>query len=322
MWVIPSPPTLADPDRSDTQMALPETLTLRCADGRRLPARLHRAATPRAALLIAPALGVPRRYYEPFAAAMAAAGITTLGFDYRGIAEAQGGAQEDAAIRLQDWGSLDLQAALVALAERAPALPGFLIGHSCGTQLMGLAPASAQLSGMVLVAPSRPHPGHWRGGMRLAVEFMWRVLIPALSWRPRFPARQVGFAAVDAPIGVMRQWARWCLSPRYLFAPEHGFDLSLYRSYRMPALVYDFTDDPFAPRVTVDALLSEMPHLQVTRRRLTPADVGTTAVGHAGFFQRSQADRLWKACADWILAAGGQARVAANAAAGGHHAQG
>lgn len=285
-------------------MPEPIAVQLPCADGRLLPARLHVAGVPVAAASVAPALGVPRRYYDAFGAALAEAGISTLTFDYRGIADAEGSDDEDRAITMADWGRLDIAAALAWLEARHPELPRFHIGHSCGTQLMGLAPASERLAGLVLVAPSAPNARQWNGFARYAIRFLWRALIPLMALgRVRFPARRLRFSSVDAPAGVLREWARWGLSPRYLFSPQNGFDTARYPRLRMPALVLEFTDDGFAPPATVSALLAEMPGLEVTRRRIDPRDVGATRLGHLGFFHRSHKDTLWRQVADWIRAA-------------------
>jgi predicted alpha/beta hydrolase len=45
---------------------------VRCADGFELPATVFAPASPRAVLVVAAAMGVPRRYYAKFAADMAA----------------------------------------------------------------------------------------------------------------------------------------------------------------------------------------------------------------------------------------------------------
>lgn len=287
----------------------PIVVHLTCADGRVLPGRLHVASQPVAAASLAPALGVPRRYYDAFGAALAEAGITTLTFDYRGIADAEGSDDEDRGITMADWGRFDLATALGWLEVHHRHLPRFHIGHSCGTQLMGFAPSSERLAGLVLVAPSAPNARQWTGLARYAILFLWRVLIPLMALgRVRFPARRLRFSSVDAPAGVLREWARWGLSPRYLFSPEHGLDSARYARLRMPALVLEFSDDGFAPPATVSALLAEMPGLDVTRRRIEPREAGVSRLGHLGFFHRSHKDTLWRPVAEWIRATAQRAR--------------
>lgn len=275
-----------------------------CADGRILPATLHTAAQPRAVIVMAPALGVPRRFYDKFAAYLAQRGITALTFDFRGVGEAEGSKTADAAVNMEQWGRLDIAAALDWSLRSLPAVPLFHAGHSAGGQLMGLAPASEQLAGLVLVAANAPHASQWRGKAKLRILFLWYLLAPLLAaGRARFPMRRLGLSSVDVPAGVIRQWARWGRSRGYLFNPAHGLDTARYRRLRSPALVLEFSDDAdFAPRAAVDALLVQMPNLRLTRRCTTPQEVGVKTIGHLGFFKEALRDTLWRDTADWILA--------------------
>src|SRR5688572_13524152 len=82
---------------------------------------------PRRAALLAPALGVPARFYRPFAEFLAGEGIATL------VAECRGPT-------LRAWADEDLPAALARLRAAYPGLPIAWIGHSMGGQLFGMIP--------------------------------------------------------------------------------------------------------------------------------------------------------------------------------------
>lgn len=273
----------------------PQTLT--CADGGRIAASRYRGGS-RAALLIAPALGVPRRFYEPLARFLADRGYDVMSIDYRGIGES-GDNLDAATIRLLDWGRLDLDAALTQLHETSAAPRLALLGHSLGGQLPGLAPASERLSAMVTIGASCPFPRLYPLKPRLRMELFWRVLIPLLSARrARFPARRIGFSSVDIPSGVVRDWARWGLSPGYLFDPAHGIDATRYLRLKMPMLAWSFADDDFAVRAAVDALVARYPAAQTDRRHI---DVQRPdAIGHFGYFHPRMRDSLWTQTADWL----------------------
>src|SRR5688572_27436778 len=101
---------------------VPMEVTVVAADGTALAADLYRPAAPRQGALLAPALGVSRRFYRGFAEFLAAAGVAVLVPDYRGM----GGAT------LSDWAELDLPAALAHLRGVAPDVPLAWIGHSMG----------------------------------------------------------------------------------------------------------------------------------------------------------------------------------------------
>src|SRR5512142_76942 len=105
---------------------MPETLAIPARDGFPLAADLFLpAGEPRAAALLAPAMGVPRAFYAAFAGHLAEQGIAALTVDYRGIGGSREGAGTLRGFRaaLHDWAELDLAGALDALASRAPGAP-------------------------------------------------------------------------------------------------------------------------------------------------------------------------------------------------------
>ena len=94
-------------------------------DGFMLSGTLHgEPGGARAALLIAPAMGVPQRYYADFARWMAAQGRAVLTFDYRGMGESRpaGASLREVDVDLFDWAA-DTDTVIEALAERAGGLP-------------------------------------------------------------------------------------------------------------------------------------------------------------------------------------------------------
>lgn len=273
--------------------------TLCSDDGVTLQADIWRsqAGPSRGAIVIAPALGVPRAFYARYAAYLASRGFDVLVFDYRGIAGS--GAELDLAeVRLEHWGERDLQAALLAARADFGDGPLFLVGHSIGGQLAGLAAASESLAGLVLVAASAPYPDRYPLRDRLRIELMWRVLVPLLGRGRVFPARKVGFASVDLPGSVVRRWRDWGLSRDYLFDPRHGLDTARYARLSQPLLAWSFDDDSYASRAAVEALLCHYPAARLEHRHVAPAP--GKLLGHFGYFRESQRDTLWAQTADWL----------------------
>lgn len=288
-----------------------QDLRWRCADGVDIPATLFEPERASAVLVMASAMGIPRRYYRSFAADLAARGIAAVTFDYRGIGEAAAASKNPKSTRFTDWGALDLHAVLEQTYARFPGLPVFLAGHSAGAQIAGLTPLSERLAGLIFMAGPRPHISVDRGARVLFSALWWYGIVPLGSLGDWFPARRLGFAAVDIPAGVTAQWGRWARTPRYLFSPEHGIDISRYAQLRLPLLAFSFSDDLYCPLPSAEGLLAEYPGATVTRRHVTPADVGVRTIGHAGFFKEALRDSLWKETAAWILAGGATARAGA-----------
>ncbi len=96
----------------------PQALTLKCADGYPLAATAFRAAgAAKGAVVLAPALGVPRKFYFAFAQYLAERGYDALCFDYRGSGDSVRGPQRGRDMRMQTTAGPGAD-------QRAPGRPG------------------------------------------------------------------------------------------------------------------------------------------------------------------------------------------------------
>jgi predicted alpha/beta hydrolase len=269
-------------------------LSLRCADGITLSAREY-AGGDTGAVVISAALGVPQGFYAAFAGWLAAQGHHVITCDNRGFGESAA-ALRGSAVDLADWGRQDLE----ALLQRARSVNPrhFLLGHSIGCQIPGLAPSSAQLSGAVFVAGTAPHLRYYPWSQRPALALLWYGLVPGFTrGRDTVAQSRLGLGKGPAlPVGAAGGWARWARSRDYLFSPQHGLDLSGYGQIRAPVLAWNFPDDHYAPRAAVEALLRHYPRARIERR----GDEFTRGVGHFGYFREAHRNTLWRRTADWL----------------------
>mgnify|MGYP006280031375 CR=1 FL=1 len=138
----------------------------------------------------------------------------------------------------------------------------------------GLAPNAGLLDAVVAIAAPNAYWGHWPFPERYGYAALWYAGMPVLSHLcGYFPGRALGLGE-DLPRGVALQWARWSRRPEYSGdAGAHG-DISL------PILALSFSDDAFAPRSSVDALMAEYKRADIDRRHLTPKDIGASRIGH------------------------------------------
>lgn len=281
----------------------PAQLTLTCDDGVRLEATCFEAAgTPKAMLVIASALGVPRRAYGRLGEFMAAHGVACLTFDYRGSGDSLPTADQAAMIDMERWGRLDIDAAIRGAAALYPGVPTFLLGHSCGGQLFGLAPASQTLAGAILVAATLPHPSRYPRPDRYALSVLWRLWIPLFVRGAGHRATDVpGLSGAIAPKAVFRQWARWCRRRDYLFDPRFGLDTSHYTALRIPLLTIAISDDEQAPAAAVAALAERFTAAQIESRTVDVPRLGVGSIGHLGYFRSKCRDALWFPLLDWIV---------------------
>lgn len=267
-------------------------ITLTAKDGYRLGATLFQGGEE--AVLILPATGVPQSYYARFAMYLAQRGFTVLTFDYRGIGRSRHGDIRRLKARMRDWALLDAAAAR----ERLNGRNLRVVGHSFGGQALGLLPEPEQISAALVVGSQS---GYWRHWPALGRAWVWpaaHFALPALArLRGYFPGSRLGFGE-DLPQGVAIEWASWCRHPRYLVGAL-GVDES-YRRVRAPLRAYAISDDRFAPRSAVLALLELYPNAKSEVRDVQPREVGVKRLGHFGFFREAFRDSLWREAADWL----------------------
>jgi predicted alpha/beta hydrolase len=277
-----------------------EALTLRSTDGAALAARLHRPpGSPRAAVLIGGAMGVRQDYYSAFAAWLATQGYLTLSFDYRGSGDSRpaGGSLRGFDADLFDW-ARDTDTAILALAERADGLALYLIGHSLGAQLPGLLQQRDRIAGLLCVAAGS---GYWRDNaprLRRVVLYFWHVLVPAATALfGYFPGRRFGKVG-DLPRGVVMQWRKWCLHPRYNVGAEAADER--FAQVRFPILALSMTDDEMMTERGTHTLVSFYANAPRRIERIAPADVQARRIGHFGFFREQFRATLWPRSLQWL----------------------
>ena len=246
------------------------------------------AGEPWATLLIAGAMGVPRRFYSPFATYLAANGIHVVTSDYPPEGD------------LTAWVAA-LDAKLAETKAVAPSLPLLYLGHSLGGQVLGVLPGAGDVRAALTVTAGS---GYYKlnDRMPLQVRLFWFVMVPLLTplfgYFPGKRLRMVG----DLPRGVAWQWRRWCLHPEYLMAEGDHYRTAFDR-LRIPLRGYSFEDDSIVTKRAIDHMHAFYRAASVERRHVAPADVGANRVGHFGFFAESSRETLWRESLEWLRAA-------------------
>ncbi len=266
-------------------------LPVRTADGFDLAATLYEPAyRPRANLLIHGATAVPQKFYRRFAEFMASRGYRVVTYDYRGIGQSRPDSLRGFDARMTDWARLDA-AAVIDRVKRDSGLPLVALGHSFGGQLIGLIDEAAQVDGQIMVASQLGSYRHWPALAQPRLFAILHGLIPATTAVFGYLPGRAGLG-VDLPAGVARQWARWCTSPGYL--TDHIDDArERFARFDAPTLMYSFSDDDFAPARAVAALRELLEAAPITRRTVSPSELGKQRIGHFGFFRHSIARPLW-----------------------------
>lgn len=268
-------------------------ISLEHADGSMVGARLL-AGGDRGWVVVGGATATPQRYYRPLARWLAETHhVNVVTFDYRGIGASKAVPLRDETSDYRDWAD-DLALAVAHAARQGPAV---VVGHSFGGMAFGMTDAHEATRGLYTFGTGAGWHGYMPWGEAIRVWTLWNVLGPPLvAWRGYLPMSAVGLGE-DIPLGVYRDWKRWCRWPRFFFDdPEADFGERFAR-VRVPVVGVNSVDDPWAPPESGRAFLSHYPTAELVAPR--PPDLGLPAIGHMGYVRRSRA-ALWRALGSWL----------------------
>jgi predicted alpha/beta hydrolase len=255
-------------------------------------------------VVIGGAMGVSQDFYAAFAQWLAGQGWRVTTFDYRGVGRSRpAGSLRGFRADLFDW-SRDYDAVIEHAHAAHPDLPLCLVGHSLGAQLPGMLGAHGKVSGLLSVAAGS---GYWRENaprLRRVVPFFWFVLVPlATALCGYFPGRRLGVIG-DVPAGVMMQWRRWCLDPRYSAGAEGEAVRRRYADARFPVHALSIDDDEMMTLEGIRSLVALYENAPSAVQRVAPRDFGLARLGHFGAFRREREADLWPRLAQWLGALG------------------
>lgn len=288
-----------------------EKFTLTAADGTQFAARVYtRPGTPAGSVVIGGAMGVRQEFYAPFAQWLAAQGWRVTTFDYRGAGDSAPASLRGFRADLFDW-TRDYEAAIDHAHAALPGAPLYLLGHSLGAQLPGLLANQAKVAGLLSVAAGS---GYWRENapqLRSLILYFWYVLVPVATrlcgYFPGRSLRKVG----DLPAGVVLQWRKWCLHPRYSVGAEGEAVRQSYASARFPVLALSITDDELMTLRGTHSLVNLYENAPRQVERIAPAELALRRIGHFGAFRREQEGKLWPRMDAWLQQLGSTATASA-----------
>jgi predicted alpha/beta hydrolase len=276
--------------------------TLTCSDGVSIAVRCFETeGVARGSVVIGGAMGVRQDYYAPFAKWLSAQGWRVTTFDYRGSGDStpQGGLRGFKA-DLFDW-TRDYESVIDSAHAAMPHAPLYLLGHSLGAQLPGLLNNHHKIAGLLSVAAGS---GYWRENapqLKRIVPYFWYILVPlATLLFNYFPGRKLGKVG-DLPAGVILQWRRWCLSPRYSVGAEGEAARLRYANATFPVLAISIADDELMTLRGTHSLFDLYENAPHTVTSIAPADFALKRIGHFGAFRREHETLLWPRLQQWLV---------------------
>lgn len=259
--------------------------------------RVYEPDSPdRGNVVIGGAMGVRQDFYAPFAKWLSTQGWRVTTFDYRGsgdsLPDTPDGSLRGFQADLFDW-TRDYEAVIDDAHAALPGRPLVLLGHSLGAQLPGLLGNQHKVSGLLSVAAGS---GYWRENapqLKRFVPYFWFFLVPlATRLFGYFPGRRLRKVG-DLPAGVILQWRRWCLNPRYSVGAEGEGVRQRYANARFPVLALSITDDELMTLRGTHSLVNLYENAPCEVQRVAPADLSVRRLGHFGPFRREHEALLW-----------------------------
>jgi predicted alpha/beta hydrolase len=262
-------------------------------DGVRLPASLFECERPQAIAVVSPATATPRGFYHAFCSYLTQHGATALTYDYRGTFEPAQTLRRSSA-RMRDWGERDFAAVLRFAARRYPGIPIVTVGHSVGGHVLLMTPENVHVQRAFNVASQSGHWEFYRGFEKYKVFAFMTFIMPLLTRiYGYFPGKRFVFGTNLAP-GVLYEWARWCRTKGYFQDdPSMAHVIAHAKTLTADVTMAGIADDPWATPKAIGAIATAFVASRVARIEIDPAQYGTGAVGHMGFFRRANADALW-----------------------------
>lgn len=285
-----------------------EPINITCKDGYQLSGQYYSAnplaqsaQTQSHPILICPATGITKVFYNAFAEWLTDQGFNVLSFDFRGIGESLHGALKNSTASIQDWGQLDIPAAIETLLNKTQAEKIILIGHSAGGQLLGITPNHKKVARVIGVSCSTGYLKGLKGRTKFLGPVMFNVIFPISSLLKGYGATKFIGMGENLPKQVAKQWAQFCGQPGYV---TNAIGKTIFEDFhheiQCPITVYWSSDDQIATEANVKDLLSLYPNANTQMHELKPNQLGFAQIGHMLMFKKSH-NQIWPLITQEIL---------------------
>ena len=277
-----------------------EDIKITCKDQFNLTGSIYRPETAKGAIMIGPATGIKRGFYNGIATYLAENNYGVITFDNRGIGDSRVDGELPSNASLINWGALDMSAVLDRLKTEFPGVSYHLLGHSAGGQLLGLMSNSQDLKSLFNFASSSGSLRNMEYPFKLQAHFFMNVFIPLSNMIfGQTNSHWMGMGEV-LPKEVAYQWSKWCNGTGYV-AMDFGDAIKShnFNELTLPSKWVHATDDEIANLANVKDMIRIFPNSKAVILSLNPKELGIKDLGHMKFFS-SKNKELWTHALDWF----------------------
>lgn len=247
--------------------------------------------SPKAAVVLNAATGVPMRYYRPFAEWLSREhGMACLLYDYRDFGASARDHVRTSNANMTDWGVHDQQAARDFLRAYIPDVPLWVIGHSLGGLLIPFQKDLHEIDRLITVASGPVHVSEHPWPYQALARVFWFGAGPVTTMALGYlPAKRLGFGP-DLPAGVYWQWRNLCTRRDFVMR-DIGKKLPFpdWTGLRGRAKFVAVEDDVMVPPSAVWRSMEFYQGAHKTQAVLKPRAYGLDEIGHIGVFDPKNA---------------------------------
>ena len=279
-----------------------ENVTVTCTDGYSLSGRFYQSkqSTKNLPILLCPATGITQGFYHNFIEWLTEQGSDVLVFDFRGIGDSLYSSLRDSNASIQDWGLLDIPAAIQTLLEKTGQEQVNLLGHSAVGQLLGIVSNYDKVAQVNAITGSTGHVKGLKGRTKRMAPVMFNLVFPVSTLIKGYGATKMLGMGENLPKNVAKQWAQFCSKPGYVM---NAIGKTIFEDYHAkvncPITVYWSSDDEIATEANVKDLLRLYPNANTDMIELEPQKHNHKAIGHMMMFKKSH-QNLWPIMAEKI----------------------
>lgn len=298
-------------------LSVPETVTITAGDGYCLGAQVwrHKPQTvsdigTQPVVIVNCATAVLCRYYQRFAQYLYDHGFEVITYDYRGIGLSRPPSMAKLKAGWLEWGAQDFEAVIRYASESFGGSPIYVVGHSVGGLLLGLAPSNHRIDRVLTVGAQHAYWPDYLPSHRAKMLLQWHWFMPVVTrLMGYFPGKRFGWLE-DVPAGVVRDWVatheRFVDTYRYGKGSATLDEATLadlqerYAALSCPMLALSFTDDPYGTEPAIARLLANYTGCERQHLRLTPQEIGVERIGHFAYFHSQFRESLWPLALKWF----------------------